>query len=462
MKKQKQSDQSVTSNDNKALVPQEIKQLSKIAKIDNNRLLSSFMEFSKGWTTLDIDLWQILGTQVVDKKDQLLKIPVERTKDLIQRNRRRHESLNAFIDRCNQSLTKFLKITLSFKNDEGSRLQIFTTHLFDSSYIDSDAYLYLRVSKPALPVFNNLTRWTRFSLEDFTTLRSVYSKRLFIFLKQWRTVGKVTFDADEFREKMTVPKSYRTGSVDQKVVDVALEELAPFFKQLHVTKRYAKGKRGRKLASYTFSFVPERRKQKDIIQNQSLNDTERIYNIMSNRYLSLDHRLRAVDRYRGVRLGTTKRLYESAHPNSYFLDPNDKGIKSGKINKSGFHRQDLSSAGKMTLTELKRLVSTYEIALRGGKLKQWDIADLALLEEKLFVKMMTLTEKTRGTSQPYKSPTRLIADNVWEQLKDAPDYKEHAYKQEIQRLIHEKFGAFAQEEDNRPLEIRGLFGEPLD
>nr|WP_260278872.1 hypothetical protein [Lactobacillus helveticus] len=88
-----------------------------------------------------------------------------------------------------------------------------------------------------------------------------------------------------------------------------------------ITKNYAKEVRGRKLIGYTFSFKPESKTQKDVGYNKRLEETTHLYSIMTNTYLNTEQKFRAVDRYRGLKLGTTKKYYESAHPQTVFLDP---------------------------------------------------------------------------------------------------------------------------------------------
>ncbi|MGU9546232.1 replication initiation protein, partial [Bacillus cereus] len=64
-------------------------------------------------------------------------------------------------------------------------------------------------------LFNQLSTWTRFGLEQFVNLRSTYSKTLFRLIKQYRTVGRRDFTIQDFREILDIPKSYRTTDIDR-------------------------------------------------------------------------------------------------------------------------------------------------------------------------------------------------------------------------------------------------------
>ena len=318
--------------------------------------------------------------------------------------------------------------------------------MFDSSYIDTDLNVILKISPTAAPVFNQLKSWTRFAIGNLTALHTSYSKRLFIYLKQWRTVGKVSFKLEDFREKLDVPKSYKPGSIDQKILDPAMEDLAPYFMQLRVEKTYVKAKRGHKLSGYIFTFKPNSKTQKDIYSDESDRFAE-IYSIVSNRYLSFEHKLRAIDRYRGLRLGTTRKYYESAHPQTVFLDDQRKDSKL---------RYSTSMLAKQSITGLKRFASAYENLLVTGWLKEWDLEDLFVIEKQLFLKQVDLILETKENEDPYKPSDGLIASQVIKSLKDIENYDNHNIDGEIHRLIQKGYGRAVQQEDHRSYELRKL------
>lgn len=327
------------------------------------------------------------------------------------------------------------------------------SNLFDQSYIDTDLNAWIKVQKGSVQFFNNLSQWTRFALEQSTRLHTTYSKMLFMYLKQWRTVGKRTFSIEEFREKLSVPKSYKPGSIDQKILNPTAEILAPYFFNFRITKNYAKGQRGRKLIGYTFSFKPETKNQKEIGYSKAVEETTRIYSIMSNDFLTMDQKFHAVDRYRNLKLGTTKRYYQKAHPQTYFLDPED-----GKRSKrSILHRTDLGSLLGYSITTLEKLCESYENLLHRGNLKEWDLQDLHIIELNLFKKQVDLYQQTRMSDKPYLPQKRLIATRVFNEILDGikmQDYSSEGAEREIERQIRQEFGLFAQQEDNRPMELK--------
>lgn len=122
-------------------------------------------------------------------------------------------------------------------------------------------------------VLNQLSNWTRFSLEQFASLKSTYSKTLFRLLKQYRTVGKRNFSMQEFRNLLDIPKSYSVSDIDKKVMTPFKKELAGIFYGLSIRK-LRKG-RGGKIVGYTFTWKSERKNANDFTNGQALSNSTR-------------------------------------------------------------------------------------------------------------------------------------------------------------------------------------------
>ena len=427
------------------------KKMSTVVKMDNDLLSNGFPAFSKKWTPFDIDWWNIIDSQIIDQKDNLIKVPISKVKELMYF--RKHMSNDEFIKKSNETLRKFLTIQASIEKDEGDKKMYMNVNIFNQSYIDTDYNAWIRVSPPATKYFNNLSQWTRFALEQATRLHTSYSKKLFMYLKQWRTVGVKSFTLDEFRKALDVPKSYRPGSIDQKILNPTAEYLAPYFMKFKITKNYAKGVRGRKLIGYTFSFKPESKTQKDVGYNKRLEETTHLYSIMTNTYLNTEQKFRAVDRYRGLKLGTTKKYYESAHPQTVFLDP--ESVHRAK--RGVTHRSDLYGLSGYKIADLEAIILTYEDLLKNGKLKEWDLQDLGIIERACFDKQIKLAEKTEHSDKPYIPQRKILINSLVVQLIDSHrlnDYKSDSIDLEINRLIRDNFGKYKQREDRRPYELK--------
>ncbi|EOJ52766.1 hypothetical protein WMK_02888 [Enterococcus faecalis ATCC 35038] len=123
-------------------------------------------------------------------------------------------------------------------------------------------YVDIRIYEKALPLLNNLDEWVRYSLQQFNELQSSYSKTMFRLLKQYRTKGFAYFSKEDFHELLDIPKTYKQGNVDQKVLEPIRQELTAIFKGLTIKKKYGKG-RGKPVIGYQFTFKPEIKKADD-------------------------------------------------------------------------------------------------------------------------------------------------------------------------------------------------------
>lgn len=93
-----------------------------------------------------------------------------------------------------------------------------------------------------------------------------------------------------------------------------MEDLAPYFQNLAVSKVYEKGKRGRKIAGYAFTWRKESKSKRDLRSNELLERSQEYYYIRTNTFLSPKAKFRAIDKFRGIKLGTTeKRISMPTH-----------------------------------------------------------------------------------------------------------------------------------------------------
>ena len=67
--------------------------------------------------------------------------------------------------------------------------------------------------------------WTQFEFFEFATLKSVYSKTVYRFLKQYRKTGFWKVDLEDFRNLLSIPKSYKPTHIDSRVLKPVMTEL---------------------------------------------------------------------------------------------------------------------------------------------------------------------------------------------------------------------------------------------
>ncbi|MGG5368390.1 replication initiation protein [Enterococcus sp. DIV0240a] len=170
----------------------------------------------------------------------------------------------AFIERITNVYNKLLMLVFSKETETGG-ITYFT--LFDEFTVEpSKKTISIRIKKKFSYILNDLAggEFTRFELEEFTSLRSSYSKTLYRLLKQWRTVGKRKFTIQEFRSLLDIPESYRMTNINKHVIEPAKKELEQYFEDLDVNKIKNGRGRGGTVTDIEFTFKKQLPPKKDL------------------------------------------------------------------------------------------------------------------------------------------------------------------------------------------------------
>ena len=105
-------------------------------------------------------------------------------------------------------------------------------------------------------ILNEITQnFTKFELEEFTSIRSSYAKTAYRQLKRFRKTGYAIFTIEQFRELFCVPESYQMYNINQKIIKPIESELSQYFNGLKIKKIKAKG--GRTITHIEFTFQGE-------------------------------------------------------------------------------------------------------------------------------------------------------------------------------------------------------------
>lgn len=130
--------------------------------------------------------------------------------------------------------------------------------LFELLEVDLEKRIVeVKVSSNFDYILNKLeTQFTRYELEEFTSIRSTYAKTMYRLLKQWRTVGKKEFAIDDLKRILDMPSSYKSSEIDRAVIKPIKEQLSPYFVDLKV-KKIKSNKRGNPVLGYEFTWKKE-------------------------------------------------------------------------------------------------------------------------------------------------------------------------------------------------------------
>lgn len=253
------------------------------------------------FTAVEMNLFFSIVSRMRDKGDKTVRFTFDHLKDL---SNYKATANVRFIDDLKHTYEKILSLRFGRRSQSGLNFSMFVMFTgFDIVGEADEPYVDITIHDKAIPLLNNLDEWVRYSLQQFNELQSSYSKTMFRLLKQFRTTGYAYFSKEDFHELLDIPKSYRQGNIDQKVLKPIREELTPIFTGLTIKKKYGKG-RGKPVIGYQFSFKPEMKNADDFYKGEREDIRKKLFNIEHNSELTQEEKWLAKDRVLGLKLGT--------------------------------------------------------------------------------------------------------------------------------------------------------------
>jgi len=212
------------------------------------------------FTAIEMNLFFSICTKMRDKGLEKIQYSFEELREL---SKYKPSSINRFVSDLDRTYTKMLqlnyRVNYATNNDNGfKRFVLFT----DFEVSEKNQYVEITTNQNFAYILNEISgNFTKFELEEFTNLRSSYSKTAFRMLKQFRQTGFWKVSIGDFRQLLDVPKSYQMSDIDKKVVKPIIKELSKLFKNLKIKK--IKAKKQNKIEYLEFSF----KSQDDIRKN---------------------------------------------------------------------------------------------------------------------------------------------------------------------------------------------------
>ena len=225
--------------------------MKEIVKYDNRMNVLNF----KGFGKVDMNLLMALCSRMKGKMTEKIVMTFDEIKHLANYTSTDKEE---FIKDLERMIDRLMRVNSRIITDgKIAKFVLFPTFLIDPK----EETVSVAVNQDFAFLLNELNQYTTFELEEFVDLKSKYSKNLYRLLKQWRTVGKYTFnDLAEFRNLMDVPKSYSNKYMMERCVDVAIEEISKLdisFNGFKCEPVYAR-KRGNPLDKLVFTWQAEK------------------------------------------------------------------------------------------------------------------------------------------------------------------------------------------------------------
>ena len=256
------------------------------------------------FTPVEMNLFFSIVSRMREKGDETVRFSFDQLKEL---SAYKPTANNRFIDDIESTYQKILGLRFGRRSKDGLHREFFVmfTEFEINGYAD-DPYVDIKIYPKAIKLLNELESWVRYALSEFRDLKSSYAKTMFRLLKQFRTTGYAYFSVADFNELLDVPKSYKSSNINQSILKPIKEELTPLFRGLTVRKKYGKG-RGKPVIGYSFTWKPEKKDANDFSQGQFQDERQKLFNVQHNGELTEQEKGRAIDKVKGLTLGSTEK-----------------------------------------------------------------------------------------------------------------------------------------------------------
>ena len=224
---------------------------NEIVKYHNNLSQLGFKDFNRS----ELNLFMSLCSRCQNKNSNLVEISFKELREMANYEGKNDKRLAEDIRRTNKKLLQ-LNTTFTQQDDPGTTIQFALFSTFITS--EKEKTLKVRVNEEFNYILNELTgNFTRFDLEEFVELKSIYSKNLYRQLKRYRTTGWWRVELDEFKRLIDIPDAYNVSKINAKIIKIIEEELPQYFEDFQIIKVYGKGP-GKPIVGYEFRFKPEK------------------------------------------------------------------------------------------------------------------------------------------------------------------------------------------------------------
>ena len=197
-----------------------------------------------------MDLLFSICSQVREKGTDIVEFTFD---DLKQLSDYKMTATKHFVKDIESVYDKLIQLNLKIGTDtEFTKFVLFKEY----SVSESKGTVTVGVNEKFKYILNEITQnFTKFELEEFTSLKSSYSKTAYRLIKQYRKTGYVIFTMEQFRELMCVPKSYQVCHITDNILKPIQNELSKYFKGLKINK--IKAKKGKFISHIEFIFMAE-------------------------------------------------------------------------------------------------------------------------------------------------------------------------------------------------------------
>ena len=171
----------------------------------------------------------------------------------------RNTAYQALKDACKDLFAR--QFSYQEKKANGNIRNVMSRWVSQIAYNDNEATVDLIFAPAVVPFITRLEeQFTKYELQQVSSLSSAYAIRLYELLIQWRSTGKTpTIELQEFRKKLGVLDNeyLRMAHLKERVLELSIKQIN---EHTDITVKYEQHKRGRSISGFSFTF---KQKKKD-------------------------------------------------------------------------------------------------------------------------------------------------------------------------------------------------------
>lgn len=206
----------------------------------------------RSWTSDEMNMFFAIMSKLRDEGTKEITFDTNEIKKIIKFKRREKARWEKVMIGVSEKVSD-----LKYRYEDDKVYEIMT--LFTYFKVDKEKQeLTVEVNDRFKYILNDLSyKFTYYRLDEFVNVRRTYAKTAYRLFKQWKTIGKVSWDIEDFKKIFDIPESYGVSNIDKRAIKPIIEELTPFFKGLK-SKKIKANTKGNPVIGYEFTWKPEK------------------------------------------------------------------------------------------------------------------------------------------------------------------------------------------------------------
>ena len=192
----------------------------------------------------------------------------------------RNTAYQALKDACKDLFAR--QFSYQEKKANGNIRNVMSRWVSQIAYNDNEATVDLIFAPAVVPFITRLEeQFTKYELQQVSSLSSAYAIRLYELLIQWRSTGKTPIiELQEFRRKLGVLDNeyLRMAHLKERVLELSIKQIN---EHTDIFVKYEQHKKGRSISGFSFTFK-QKKTSNQPVENKRDPNTVDIFSTMTD------------------------------------------------------------------------------------------------------------------------------------------------------------------------------------